>query len=58
MVETTNAYFKALSSRKEYSGEVVDKFFRLAEEGEMMDEHTVAWALRACSKTANIKSAI
>ena len=57
MVETTNAYFKALSSRKEYAPTVIDKFMMMAETGEIMNEQTAIWALRACSLTGSVKSA-
>ena len=33
MVETINAYLKALSSRKEYAPTVIDKFMMMAETG-------------------------
>lgn len=58
MLETTNSYFKALSARPEYATQVIDQFLDMVESGQIINEETVRWALRACSKTANIKSAI
>ena len=33
MIETVNAYFKALSCRRDYSAVVIDKFFSMTERG-------------------------
>jgi hypothetical protein len=58
MLETTNSFFKALASRPEYAGRVVDQFFNMVEVGEIVNQETVMWALKAASTNANVKSAI
>lgn len=58
MIETTNSYFKALATRPEYSQRVIDLFLDMAEQGELINEETVRWALKACSTLAHISSAI
>ena len=37
MIETTNAYLKALSTRKEYSANVIDQFLDMVEKGEIVN---------------------
>ena len=49
---------KALSTRPEYSMKVIDKFFQMIEIGEIINEETIRWTLKAASTTANVKSAI
>lgn len=58
MLETINSYFKALSTRPEYSQRVIDQFLDMIEHGEIINDETVRWALKAASTTANVKSAI
>ncbi len=58
MVETKNAYMKALAARKEYCNDAVDLFFKMYETGDFITQETVRWALKACSTGANLRSAI
>ena len=58
MLETINSYFKALAGRPQYSIRVVDKFLDMVENGQIINEESIRWALKACSTTANVKSAI
>lgn len=58
MLETTNSYFKVLASRPEYAVRVVDQFFNMIEMGEIVNQETVTWALKAASTNANVKSAV
>ena len=37
---------------------VIDKFFQMIEIGEIINEETIRWTLKAASTTANVKSAI
>ncbi len=53
-----NSYFKALSTRPDYSIRVIDKVFNMIENGDIINEETIRWALRACATTANVKSAV
>ena len=57
MIETVNSYLKALSSRRDYSPIVIDKFLSMVENGEIVNEETAIWALRACSTSGSVKSA-
>lgn len=37
MLETINSYFKALASRPEYATRVIDKFFNMIENGDIIN---------------------
>ena len=58
MVETTNSYLKALASRPEYAPRVIDKFMNMFEEGALINEETVRWALKAAATSGALTSAI
>ena len=58
MLETTNSYLKALASRPEYAPRVIDKFMKMFEEGETINEETVRWALKAAATSAALTSAV
>lgn len=57
MVETVNAYLKALSGRRDYAAVAIDKFFLMVETGQVVNEETSHWALTACATSGSIKSA-
>lgn len=57
MLETKNSYFKVLSGRKEYADKVIDSFYNMVEEGEIINHQTVRWALKACATKSSIKDA-